>query len=364
MKVTAALSHGPGKPFTLEDVDLDDPRPDEVLVRLVATGICHTDLYVRDLIPATAVLGHEGAGVVEAVGADVTKVQPSDHVVLSYAWCGACPSCESGEPYYCHDFNVRNMGGARPDGTPTLRRRGAPLFGNFFGQSSFATFALATEANVVKVRKDAPLEVLGPLGCGVQTGAGAVMNGLEPLPGEAFVVFGAGTVGLSAVMAANLIGCEPLIVVDPLPARRDLAKRLGAHHAIDPAAADPVKQILTITGHGALYSLECTGIPAVFEQAVRCLGPRGTCGFLGAPPPGATAAIDLGGLLSKGLRIRGMIEGESVVDAFIPHLLDLFLDGLLPFDTLVTFYDLDRINEAVADSLEGRTVKPVLRMPR
>lgn len=364
MKITAAIAHGPGRPFSVEEIDLDAPRPDEILVRLVATGVCHTDIHFRDLLPQAAVLGHEGAGVVEAVGQAVRKVRPGDHVVLSYGYCGACPSCDDGAPYYCHRFGAYNAGGARPDGTPTLTRDGQPLFGHFFGQSSFATHALVTEANTVKVRKEAPLEMLGPLGCGVQTGAGSIMNGLEPLPGEALAVFGAGTVGLSAIMAANLIGCEPIIAVDPVAARRDMAIGLGAHHGIDPAATDPVAEIMTLTGTGALHTLECTGIPSVFEQAVRCLAPRGTCGLIGAPPPGGTATIGLEDLLGKGIRIRGLIEGESQIDAFIPHLVELFMDGLLPIDRLVRFYALEQINEAVADSLEGRTIKPVLRMPR
>jgi aryl-alcohol dehydrogenase len=364
MKITAAIAQGPGQPFAIEEIDIDDPRPGEVLVKLVATGICHTDLYFRDLLPLPAVLGHEGAGVVEAVGSGVAKVRPGDHVVLSYGSCGTCPSCDAGAPYYCHQFGAHNTAGARPDGTPTLTRGGQPLYGNFFSQSSFATHALATEANVVKVRKEASLELLGPLGCGVQTGAGAIMNGLEPLPGEALVIFGAGTVGLSAIMAANLIGCEPIIAVDPVAERRAMAISLGAHHGIDPNQTDPVAEIMALTGAGALHALECTGIPAVFEQAVACLAPRGTCGFIGAPPPGSTASIDLGNLLSKGIRIRGLIEGESQIDAFIPHLVELFQDGLLPIDRLSKFYELDQINEAVADSLGGRTIKPILRMPR
>ncbi len=364
MKITAAIAQGPGQPFAIEQVDLDDPRPDEVLVRLVATGVCHTDMFFRDLMPRPAVLGHEGAGVVEAVGSAVRKVRAGDHVVLSYGSCGTCASCDAGAPYYCHQFGAHNASGRRPDGSPTLTRGGEPLFGNFFSQSSFASHALANQINVVKVRQDVPLELLGPLGCGVQTGAGSVMNGLEPLPGEALVIFGAGTVGLSAIMAANLIGCEPIIAVDPVAARRDMALSLGAHHGIDPTATDAVAEIMRLTGTGALHTLECTGIPSVFEQAVACLAPRGTCGLIGAPPPGSTASIDLGNLLGKGIRIRGLIEGESQIDAFIPHLVELFQDGLLPIDRLVTFYELDQINEAVADSLEGRTIKPILRMPR
>ncbi len=364
MRIKAAVAHGPGKPFTLEEVDLDTPRDDEILVKLVATGLCHTDIVLRDAaLPLPAVLGHEGAGIVEAVGSAVTKVAPGDHVVLSYGSCGACPSCDNEAPFYCHSFIPQNIGGFRPDGTPTITQNGQPLFAHFFTQSSFATHALATEVNTVKVRKDAPLELLGPLGCGIQTGAGSVMNGLEPLPDEAITIFGVGSVGLAAIMAAKLIGCRPIIAVDLMDSRLDIAKDMGATHVINPGSSDVVAEIQGITGAGALYALECTGSAAVFKQAVDCLAPRGTLGQVGVPAPGAEAAVDMGALLNKGLRLVGMIEGEAIVDDFIPHLLDLYMDGLFPFDKLVSFYDLDDINQADVDNANGKIVKAVLRMP-
>ncbi|MFN3233328.1 MAG: NAD(P)-dependent alcohol dehydrogenase [Alphaproteobacteria bacterium] len=364
MKIKAAIAHGPGKPFTLEDVDLDAPRNDEILVKLVATGLCHTDIVLRDAaLGLPAVLGHEGAGIVEAVGSGVTKVAPGDHVVLSYGACGTCPSCENEAPFYCHDFIQQNIGGFRPDGSPTITQEGQPLFAHFFTQSSFATHALTTEANTVKVRKDAPLELLGPLGCGIQTGAGSVMNGLEPLPDEAIAIFGVGSVGLAAIMAAKLIGCRPIIAVDLMESRLDTAREMGATHTINAGNTDVVAEIMEITGAGALYSLECTGSAAVFKQAVDCLAPRGTCGLVGVPAPGAEGAVDMGAVLNKGLRVIGLIEGESIVDDFIPHLLDLHMDGMFPFDKLVSFYDLEEINQADADNASGKIVKAILRMP-
>lgn len=364
MKVTAALTTTPGGAFEIAEVDLDAPRDNEILVKLVATGLCHTDIFVRDIgMPLPAVLGHEGAGVVEAVGSAVSKVTPGDHVVLSYGSCGTCPSCDDDAPFYCHDFVGANFRGGRPDGSFTLTRDGAPLFGNFFAQSSFATHALVTELNCVKVRKDAPLDMLGPLGCGLQTGAGSVMNSLRPEAGQAIVIFGVGSVGLAAVMAAKIMGCNPIIAVDLMDARLHTAKEMGATHGLD-GTGDTVAQIKEITGGaGALYSLDCTGVPAVFRQAVDCLAPRGICGLVGVPPVGADGAVNMGDLLNKGITVKGLIEGESLVDAFIPQLIDLYMDGQFPFDKLVSFYDLAEINEADQDNHNGKIVKAILRMP-
>ena len=199
MRIRAAVVRESSHPFTIEEVDIDTPRADEVLVRNVATGICHTDIAVRDHPRATPlVLGHEGAGIVVEVGERVTKVKPGDHVVLNFLSCGQCTSCVRGHPYYCHSLSSLNFGGTRPDGSSPLTQNGDIVFGSFFGQSSFATHSIAFERNVVKVSKDDPLELLGPLGCGVQTGAGAVINALHPRAGSSIAVFGSGSVGLSA----------------------------------------------------------------------------------------------------------------------------------------------------------------------
>lgn len=365
MQITAAVTPGKAAAFLIETIEMEDPRPDEVRVRVTATGLCHTDLVVRDQYyptPLPAVLGHEGAGIVDAVGSAVTKVKPGDPVVMSYKACGACHSCREGEQAYCLDLFAQNFAGRRADGSTPFRRNGEPISGMFFAQSSFASFALAHETNVVKIRADAPLELLGPLGCGVQTGAGAVMNTLNPRAGSSIAVFGAGSVGLAAVMAAYTVGCTPIIAIDPNASRRELAQDLGATHTVDPTADDPVDAIKAITGSGAFYSLETSSLPEVFRQAVDCLTLRGICGLIGAAPLGTEATFDMNGILF-GRTIRGVIEGDSIPDIFIPRLVDLFMQGRFPLDRLTRKYDLADINQAAADSEAGITIKPILMMP-
>jgi aryl-alcohol dehydrogenase len=281
MIIDAAVVYEKSGPFNLERLELDRPDDDEVLVRMVATGVCHTDLAARDQhlpIPLPGVFGHEGAGVVEQIGARVTKVRPGDHVVLSWKYCGACPSCLSGAQSYCRDFFPHNFSGARPDGRITMRKGDQPIHGSFFGQSSFATFSLTHEKNVVPVRRDTPLEVLGPLGCGVLTGTGAVIHSLRPKAGSSIAVFGAGTVGLSAVMAAAICGCTTIIAVGLNAERLKLAMELGATHAVSARQDDPVAAIRDLTGGGVQFSLECVGAPAVLRQAVEALAMPGVCG--------------------------------------------------------------------------------------
>ena len=247
MKVTAAVVHEEAQPFSVEDLELEEPRADEVLVRVVATGICHTDVIVRDQwypVPLPAVLGHEGAGVVERVGEGVSKVQPGDHVVLSFASCGECTNCLSGWPTYCLNFYDQNFGGSRPDGSNALSKDGDAVHGRFFGQSSFASYSVAAERSVVKVREDAPLELLGPLGCGVQSGAGGVLNILRPTPGTSIAVFGTGAVGMSAIMAASIAGCTIIISIDVKASRMELARELGATHTAGCYAYSWVLRIL------------------------------------------------------------------------------------------------------------------------
>lgn len=365
MKITAAVVEERGGGFELQELELEEPRPDEVLVRVVASGVCHSDLFPRDQtypIPLPIVPGHEGAGVVEAVGEQVRKVAPGDHVAMSYFSCGRCRSCLLGFEMYCHDLFACNFGGTRLDGTTTLSRDGEPVHGSYFSQSSFATHALASERNVVKVRTDVPLELLGPLGCGIQTGAGGVMNCLRPRAGSSIAVFGAGSVGLSAVMAAGLVGCTTVIAVDLVPDRLGLARELGATHAVNPAGGDPVAEILEITAGGADYSIEATGLPQVLRQALDCLACPGTCGLIGGAPTGTEVAIDMFRMLTGGRTLRAIIEGESHPDVFVPALIELYERGRLPFDRLVSYYDLADVNEAVRDAEEGKVVKPVLRM--
>lgn len=366
MKITAAVARE-GKDFSVEEVELDDPRADEVVVRVVATGMCHTDLVSRDgalPTPLPAVFGHEGAGVIERVGAEVTRLAPGDHVVMGFASCAACPQCRTGRPAYCAEGVRYTFGGARPDGSPTLRQNGQPVSGHYFGQSSFATHALAHERSVVKVPTDLPLELLGPLGCGVMTGAGAVLNALRPAPGSRLAVFGTGAVGLSAVMAARLTGASTIIAVDGNPGRLALALELGATHALNRHEVDPVTAVQEITdGAGVDYSLEATGVTAIMRQAFEALTRVGVCGIMGVPAGDAEVTLN-GFALLLGRTIRGIVWGDSVPAQFIPALVELHRLGRLPIEKLMTIYPLDEINRAAADSLAGRIVKPVVRMPQ
>ncbi len=365
LQAKVAVIRAAGAPFQIENVEIDDPQAGEVLVKIKAVGICHTDMYAQSLagvaFPAPIVLGHEGAGVVEAVGAGVTKVAVGDHVVLTFNSCGRCLNCEDGAPAYCQNFPMLNMAGVRADGSTTMRQNGTPIHGGFFGQSSFGTYAIAYERNVVKVPKDAPLELLGPLGCGIQTGAGSVMNALRPVIGSSIAVFGTGAVGMAAIMAARAVGCGMIIGVDIKPHRLELARELGATHVINAAEVDPVEAIRDLTGGGVRYSLEATGIIKVMRQAVDVLVSRGVCGIVGAPPPQAELPVDANHILF-GRTVRGIIEGESVPDIFIPALVELYKQGRFPFDKLVRQFPFEQINEAMHASESGEVLKPILVM--
>jgi aryl-alcohol dehydrogenase len=365
MRIKAAVIYETSGSFNIEQLELGDPKDDEVLVRIVGVGICHTDLGARDghlpIPPPPSVFGHEGAGVVEKVGARVTKVKPGDHVVLAWDYCGACSSCKAGKELYCLNFFLHNFHGARPDGTTTLRKGDQPIHGSFFCQSSFADFALANERNVVKVREDIPVEILGPMGCGVMTGAGAVMNSLRPRPGASIAIFGVGPVGISAVLGAVVCGCTTIIAVDIKPERLEIAKELGATHTVNAGEVDPVEAILDITGGGAEFSLECVGNPKVLRQAVDVLPRLGVCGLLGVVPPGTEVSLDMD-LLMNGRTVKGILGGDAIADLFIPKLIELYSQGRFPFDRMITFYPFEEINRAVKDMEEGRVVKPLLRL--
>lgn len=367
-EITGAVVRQKGGPFEVEKLTLEDCRPEEVLVKVAATGMCHTDMVARDQlydVPLPIVLGHEGAGVVEAVGSSVKKLAVGDHVVLTYMWCGHCKPCLRGDLTYCEHFYALNFGGAREDGSTSTFAAGDTsehIHDHFFGQSSFGTFALVHERNVIKVPSDAPLELLGPLGCGIQTGAGAVMNALKVNPGSSFAAFGGGAVGLSAVMAARAAGATTIISVDVVPSRLDLAMQLGATHTINSRETDPIEAVRKITEGGADFTLESSGRPAVLRQAIDALTIRGTCGIVGAPALGTEASFDVNGVMTTGKRIIGIIEGDSKPDLFIPSLVELYQQGRFPFDRLVKFYSLDQINQAAEDSEKGITIKPIIRL--
>ncbi|MEV0634878.1 NAD(P)-dependent alcohol dehydrogenase [Streptomyces sp. NPDC050619] len=360
----AAVVESGGAPFTLADVVLDEPAPHEAVVRMVATGLCHTDLGVASgglPFPLPGVLGHEGAGVVEAVGSAVTGVAPGDHVVLSFTSCGDCRNCRGGHPAYCATWLPLNLiGGRRADGTSTISRDGEPLGGHFFGQSSFAERALVDERSLVKVDPDVPLESIAPLGCGVQTGVGAVWNVLKPATGSAVVVLGAGAVGLSAVMAAALSPASTIVAVDKVGERLSLARELGATHTVNAGEADLGETIAEITGgQGADGVVETTGSVAVLRQGVDALGARGTLVVVGAPPFGSEVALDVNGLLG-GKRVVGLTLGDAETQTFIPALVQLVKEGRLPLHRLISTYPFADIDQAVRDMRAGKAIKPVL----
>jgi aryl-alcohol dehydrogenase len=369
MRVRAAVIEEQSAPFAIEDLELGEPRADEVVVRIVAAGICQTDLHVRDQeypVPLPAVLGHEGAGVVEQLGSGVSSLAVGDHVVLTFDACGHCRPCRSALPSYCDSAFPANFGGARLDGSIALTRttpngNGNLLHGHFFGQSSFATHALASERNAVKVPDGTPLELLAPLGCGFQTGAGAVMNSLSVPAGSSIAVLGTGAVGLAAVMAAKVVGASPIVAVDINDARLKLASELGATHVVNPSRQDLVEAIAAIAPVGVDYVLEITARPQMLKTAVELLAPLGTAALIGGAPAGTEAPVDMTTLLF-GRTLRGIVQGDSVPHLFIPRLIELFEAGRFPIDRLVRFYDFEEINQAVTDMSTGATIKPVLRV--
>jgi aryl-alcohol dehydrogenase len=366
VKITAAVTESKGAPFELQELSLGDLRPDEVRVRVAAAGICHTDLICRDQwlpVPLPAVLGHEGSGIVDAVGAAVTKVAVGDRVGMTFDSCGECRTCQTGKPSYCHQFFEHNFASTRPvDGSSSLSRSGDLVHAHFFGQSSFATHSVASERNVVKLPDDIDLHVAAPFGCGIQTGAGAVMTSLAVPAGSSLVVFGTGTVGLSAVMAGVIAGCTTIVGVDLHEPRLELARSLGATHTINAAVGSVVEQVRAATGGGADFCIETTGAPPVLRAAVDATTPLGVTGVIGAPQFGTDVNLDVNTILSGGRVVRGIVEGDSVPDVFLPRLMTLHRQGRFPVEALMTFYDFDQIEQAAQDAEAGRTIKPVLRM--
>ncbi|NEB02646.1 NAD(P)-dependent alcohol dehydrogenase [Streptomyces sp. SID13726] len=360
----AAVVESGGAPFTLSDVTLDEPGPREAVVRMVATGLCHTDLGVASgglPFPLPGVLGHEGAGVVEAVGPAVTGVAPGDHVVLSFTSCGDCRNCDGGHPAYCATWLPLNLlGGRRADGTSTISRDGEPLGGHFFGQSSFAERALVDERSLVKVDRDVPLESVAPLGCGVQTGVGAVWNVLKPGTGSTIAVLGAGAVGLSAVMAAALTPATTIVAVDRVAERLELARELGATRTVNAGEEDLGEALAAITGgQGADGIVETTGNVGVLRQGVDALAARGTVVVVGAPPFGTEVSLDVNGLLG-GKKVVGLTLGDAETQSFIPALVRLVKEGRLPLHRLISTYPFADIDQAVRDMGAGKAIKPVL----
>lgn len=366
MEITAAVAHKPNAEFTIETLNLDGPRAGEVLVEIESVGICHTDLAAREgQIPfqLPAVLGHEGAGTVLEVGEGVTKVKAGDKVGLTFSYCGQCRNCAKGDMAYCHQFMPLNYAGVRlTDGaSPITSADGQPVSSLFFGQSSFASHALANQYNVVKLPDDADLELVGPLGCGVQTGAGSVINSMGADAGSTLLVLGGGSVGLSGVLGGVVQGCANIIVVEPHASRRKLALEMGATHALDPADGELADQVKAINELGADFIFDTTGIPAVIESTFTAMAPHASLGMVGVPTdPTASVNVSLFGALLAGVKVYGIIEGDAVPDEFIPRMARLQAEGSFPFEKMITKFPFSQINEAIEAQHQGEVVKAVL----
>lgn len=348
-EIIAAVCRPDGS-FAFERLVIDPPRNDEVLIRLIASGICHTDLDFYNAAGSPVILGHEGAGVVEQVGLEVKNVQKGDHVVMSYSYCGDCAACIENHPANCEHFMDLNFGFQRLDGSSAYSH--AKVKGHFFGQSSFASYSVTGAHNLVKVDKSLPLETLAALGCGLQTGAGTVFNSLDVQAEQSVAVFGVGSVGLAAVMAASLRGAHPIIAVDIRPQRLKLARELGASHSINTSDMDRseeklAEQLPSFSGDGLDAIVESTGSSSLMHTGLDCLKKSGAMALLTGA--GSTDA-----------RAFEVIQGDAIPQQFIPELIQLWRQGKFSFDRLITRYDFSDINKAMAEMEAGSTIKPVL----
>ena len=363
MKIKAAVAYERNEPFEIKEVELADPKETEILVKMAGCGICHADLYVKENGPTQlpAVFGHEGSGVVESVGSAVTMVRPGDHVVFCSYSCGICEACLTGHPAMCERSDV-NFSGAYADGTKRLKDENGNELSCFFGQSSFSTYVVADQRSAVKVQNDVDLTMLGPLGCGFQTGAGSVINVFNPAAGSSIAVFGCGSVGLAALMAAKLCGCSAIIGIDTVDEKLALAKELGATHLIngkdDPDILAKINEITN--GRGLDFTLDTIGNEELLNTAIESLRIGGTCGTV-ATTGNRIIGLRLISLMGQSKRLVGIVQGDSVPWLFIPKLIEFYKQGLFPFDKLINYYDFADINKAADDAHHGLAIKPVLR---
>lgn len=364
MKAKAAILRKPGAVFELGEIEIAPPRAGELLVRVEAVGICHTDLVFASGAlgtPFPLVLGHEGAGIVEEVGAEVEGFATGDKVLLTFDSCGQCHQCAAHLPSYCDSFTARNYDCVRSDGSSPASDRGVQVAARFFGQSSFSRYAIATARNAVKIAADADLATLAPLGCGVQTGVGGITRSLRARPGTSLVIFGGGAVGLSAVMGGVIAGCRSIMVIEPRGERRALALELGANHALDPKDGEMVEAVRAIEPGGVDYVFDTSGVTAIVQSSLGMLAPNGTIGLVGVPGDlEAVVTLPVVPTITFGHGIKGIIEGDSEPAEFLPELVRLHAEGKLPVEKMIRTYPFESINAAIADSHSGQCIKPVL----
>ena len=360
----AAVLREPGTPLRIENVDLADPRAGEVLVRVLAAGVCHSDLHymtgdLQSKLPV--VLGHEGAGIVEAVGPGVDRFRPGDRVITLWRpRCGDCRHCSTGRPALCALGRITASTGGLLDGTSRLQADGEKVH-HLMGVSCFAERCVVSERSLVKIDDDIPPEIAAITGCAVVTGAGAVLNVMDAAAGEGVVVIGAGGVGLSAVLALNLIGAAPVVVVDTVDERLAKARELGATHTVNPTRTDLADELARVSRRPFDWALDAVGSPQTLRQAVDVVGVRGTVVAVGLGKAGATAEIPVNALVQQEKRIVGSLYGSANTPVDIPRLLDLYREGLLPLDRLVgDRYQLAQIDAAYSSLAAGAVGRAVV----
>ncbi|RRG08716.1 MAG: NAD(P)-dependent alcohol dehydrogenase [Lactobacillus sp.] len=363
MKIKAAVVDKKGDQFAIrDDIELAEMQPDDIQVKMVASGICHSDEALRKgdaVIDYPIILGHEGSGIVEKVGSHVQNFEPGDHVVLSFYSCRNCENCLKGKPTQCLHYGENNLSGVRPDKTVHFTENGEKV-ADMFDQSSFTTTTVVRESNAVKVPKELDLRKLGPLGCGYVTGSGTVLNTLKPRPGQTIAVFGTGAVGLAAMMAGKIAGCTKVIAVDIVDHRLALAKELGATNAINSKEEDPVEAIKALTnGHGVDFAVDTTGVTGVMEASIKALAQGGVSACI-AVTPNHIDVDTWNDLCVDDKSVIGVNMGDSIPQIDIPRLIEFYQAGMFDFDKTEKFYKFDQINEANADSISGKTIKPIL----
>jgi S-(hydroxymethyl)glutathione dehydrogenase / alcohol dehydrogenase len=356
----AAVLHEVGHPLDIEEVAIDRPGPQEVLIRTAATGVCHSDLHFVDGLwpcPLPVVLGHESAGVVEAVGSLVRYVKPGDHVITCLSvFCGHCEHCLSGHPARCGGRETDRA----PKETPRLARAGGQAIHQFAHLSGFAEQMLVHEHAVVKIRDDMPLDRAALIGCAVMTGVGAVFRTARVEPGETVAVIGCGGVGLSAINGADLAGASRVFAVDVVPAKLELARRFGATDTVDARAGDPVEQIKEATGGGVHHALEAIGLKKTAEQAWAMLRPGGTATIIGMVPFGMTIEIPAHQLLAE-RKLQGCSMGSNRFRIDMPRFVDFYLAGKLRLDDLLERrVALADVNAALQKLKTGEVARQVI----
>ncbi|KAF2635188.1 NAD(P)-binding protein [Massarina eburnea CBS 473.64] len=372
IETTALVVKEPKGDFELQKVILDEVREDEVLVEMKYSGICHTDIVLQQgLLPMVdfpAIFGHEGAGYIRALGSSVTNksLKIGDPVLLSFNTCGTCKPCKTSHPAFCTTHAAVNHNAVRISdrSTPARLPDGTSVRSQYFGHSSFAKMSVVNEKCVVKCAgmSEDMMAMYAPIGCGFQTGAGTVLNVLKPGREDSIVVFGLGSVGLTALMAAKYIDAGTIIAVDIVQGKLDMGKELGATHLVNSRETkDIVQYIKEMTNGGAAYAIDCTGLLSVIEDMIECLAPLGTAALVGVPPSGKKIQIDPLTFLLDNKKLIGVIEGDSNPVEFIPKLVEMQMKGDFPIEKLCRTYPVERLKDAIQDLHTGKVIKPVLQ---